>query len=563
MTEAVLDLDSPDVTEMLMSSDPVLWAIQSRIRLLGNTLFTLDGCSYMADVMRDMARHIAVMKGAQARITTAFMLREIHALAYGYYPQGSLYYFPNNVAVEGFSKTRFGPMVADNPAIRKHLTATNSVSIKRVGDAFISLLGCKATTHIQGKKDGTSVRSTPGDSVVRDERDLMDDEMADMTVDRLLNSTLKREVDLGTPTIPDVGVDAVFGRSDQKFRQIKCQACNAYTCLAEEFPNSVRYQKETSHGRFHPYFGCIKCGKEIFPDNGEFVAKYPDKYNPKYPDEGISGYHISHFITPNCNLSIVMNDYENALIDKSKMGTFYNKYLGFPYIDIEDRLLQQDVFNCCGDHNMQTGSTTPTAMGADIMKTNRVVIAEKVDAKKTKIVYMARVSGFDALFELVQRFNVKSAVVCLRPYEESFRKFQTRVDNYDKSIKVYGSEYKDKQKVLVKTDEESGVYSVARTEAMDGSQSWIRSGNLIIPKKCDEVKVFAKECCNTAKTLETNENTGDRVYRYRPVGDKQEHYRHCLNYLRLAVDSLTHYQGMSAAGYQAQASEYDPLTFGL
>jgi hypothetical protein len=515
----------------------------------------------MGNVMRDPARHIAVIKGAQARITTAFMLREIHALIYGYYPQGSIYYFPDKVAVEGFSKTRFSPLVRDNPCIKKHLKRTDSISIKQVGKAFLSLLGCKATANIQGKKDSNAVRSTPADSVIRDERDLFDDEMAEMTEDRLLNSKLQRVVDLGTPTIPDFGIDRVFGKSDQKHWMVKCEACNEYTCIADEFPNSIKYKRETSHSKFQPYYACIKCGKEINKDNGEFVAKFPEKYDPNYPMDGISGYHISHFITPNCNLGIVMKKYEEAQLDKSLMGLFNNKYLGHAYIPIEDRLVQQDVFGCCGNDNMATTSVTPTCMSADIMKTNRVIIAEKKGDEKAKIIYLARVSGFDALFDLVQQFNVKSAVVCLRPYEESFRKFQKRCDGI--GVKVYGSEYRDKQQVMIKTNDETGIYVVSRTEMMDKSQSWVRSGKLEIPRMCEEVKVFAKEVCNTAKTLEVNTLTGDRVFRYRPVGDKQEHYRHCLNYLLLALMNLNDYELLPVGGGPLEEKEYNPLKWGL
>ncbi len=558
--------DEKKLVADLCEADPCYWATKNRIKLLGGTTFTLDGCEYMFDIMNDDARYIAVMKGTQARITTAFMLRMMHSVIYGRYPQGGIYYFPKKEAVENFSKTRFGPLIANNPCIKKHLRNTNSVNIKQVGKAFLSLLGASATSLIEGKKDGTSVRSTPADEVVRDERDLFDDDMADMTFDRLLNSKFKKEVDLGSPTIPDIGIHKVFCESDQKFRLIKCQACNGYTCISEEFPNSVKFRKED--GRFVPYLACIKCGREIHPKNGEYVAKFPDRYNSKYPNEGISGYHVSHFITPNCDLGIVMAKWNEAQNDMSKMGLFYNRFLGFPYIAIEDRLRPQDVFNCCGDEQMKTSSTIGTAMGADIMKTNRVIIAEK-KKNGAKIIYMARVSGFDALYDLVERFNVRSACVCLRPYEESFRKFQIRCynrkdihGNTDK-VTVFGVEYKDKQRNLLKTDEESGVYALARTEAMDGSQTWIRSGKLEIPRKCDEVKVFAKELCNTAKTLETNEKTGDRTYRYREVGTGGDHYRHCINYLQLALLNLQDYQiGLVPTGVES-SSNYDPLTWGL
>ena len=557
----MVDIDTASL-EIMMQTDPCIWAIHNRIKLMGGTVFTLDGCRYMGDIMRDTARHIAVMKGAQARITTAFMLRMIHALINRRQPQGGIYYFPKKEAVENFSKTRFGPLIADNPCIRKFLKRTNSVNIKQVGKAFISLLGASATTSIEGKKDSTSVRSTPADEVVRDERDLFEDAMAEMTEDRLLNSTLKKEVDLGTPTIPDFGIDKVFGESDQKFRMIKCHACNGFTCIAEEFPNSIKYTKVGD--RFEPYFGCIKCGKKIDVENGEYVAKYPDRYNDKYPMEGISGYHVSHFITPNCDLTLVMAKYEKAMMDRSLMGLFYNKYLGFAYIAIEDRLRQQDVFGCCGDDVMKTSSSVGTAMAADIMKTNRVVIAEKKGEEKAKIIYMARVSGYDALFDLALRFNVKSAVVCIRPYEEEFRKFQARCAK--KTITVFGSAYpaRDNVKAFLKTDEESGVYTVNKTEAMDKSHAWVKSGQLEIPRKCEEVNVFAKEVCNTAKTLEKNEHTGERTYRYREVGVGGDHYRHCLNYLLLALLNLHDYQiGPEPVFAGGEQDAYNPLTFGL
>ncbi len=548
----------------MMQVSSCYWAVRNRIRLLGGTEFTLDGCEYMADIMGDNARHIAVIKGTQARITTCFMIREIHALINGMRPQGSLYYFPTEKDVEKFSKTRQGPLISDNPIIRRHLKSTNSVSVKKVGKSFLCLLGGRATSVIQGKKDSGSVRTIPGDCVIRDERDLFDDEMAGMTNDRLLNSTLKLEVDLGSPTIPDIGIDAIFGKSDQKFRMIRCKACNEYTCITEDFPNSVKYRKSAS-GRMKAYYACVKCGREIFPRDGEYVAKYPDRYSSKYPMEGISGYNVSHFITPNCNLDLVMTDWEEAQIDTSKMGRFYNTYLGRAYIPVEDRLRQQEVFNCCGDDQMRTSSVKETAMGADIMKTNRVVIAEKTGSDSAKIIYMARVTGFDALYDLARQFNVKSVVACLRPYEEEFRKFQSKCS--DIGIRCFGSAYppRDSSKAFVKTDDKAGVYTVNRTEAMDKSQTWIRSGKLEIPRNCNEVKVFAKECTNTAKVLEVNEDTGDRVYRYRPVGDKQEHYRHCVNYLQLALRDLTHYQGMAAVGYGVSdsGSEWDPLEYGL
>ena len=107
--------------DRMMKMDSCFWAVENKIKLMGDTPFSLDGCEYMADIMRDEARYIAVMKGTQARITTAFMVRLMHSIRYGKYPKGGIYYFPTDKAVERVSKMYFGPLIANNSCIRKHV----------------------------------------------------------------------------------------------------------------------------------------------------------------------------------------------------------------------------------------------------------------------------------------------------------------------------------------------------------------------------------------------------------------------------------------------------------
>ncbi len=546
-----ISLDDPKLNSKMMQADPCYWAICNKIKLMGNTTFTLEGCGYMQTIMNDPARFMAVMKGTQARITTAFMLRSIHHLRYRVYPQGVIYYFPSRDAVEDFSKTRFTPLINDNPCIKIHLRSTDSVFVKKVGKSFLTLKGATATKNIGGhKKDSMAVRSTPADEAILDERDLFDQAIVDMIPDRLLNSKFKRIVNLGSPTIPDFGISKEFGLSDQKNSMIKCLACGAYTCLVDDFPNSVNYQKATTHEDYVAYFACIKCKKEINPFSGEFVKKYQDRE--------ISGYHIPHLITPNCELSLVMSRWEECQMDGSKTGTFYNSILGLPYIPAEDRLRQSDVFACCGNDIMRTEvSIRETAMGVDVGKSyHTVVIGEKVDKERAKVIYMCRVKGFTAVHDIAKKYNVKSAVVDIRPYEESFTKFQQ-----SEPYRVFGAEYKDKQREFLKTDEKSGVYSLLRNQIFDKTHQWFKSQKIEIPRKCAEVEEFAKQMCNCAKILEETEQ-GDRVYRYIKLGD--DHYRSAMNYLYMSLQDLTHWQGMGAIGYKMKAgSSYDPLTFGL
>ncbi len=551
-----IDLDNPNLNNLLQQSDPCYWALCNEIKLMGNTTFTLDGCRYMQQIMRDPSRFMAVMKGAQARITTAFMLRCIHSLKYGLYPKGVIYYFPSRDAVEDFSKTRFTPLINDNPCIKKHLKSTDSVFVKRVGKSFLTLKGGTATKILKGrKKDSMSVRSTPADEVIRDERDLFDDDMVEMTKDRLLDSVFKREVDLGTPTMPDFGIAKVYALSDQKNSMSKCEACDGYTCLVDEFPNCVKYKRETTHVNYEPYFACIKCGKEIPVLDQEFVAKYPDRE--------ISGYHIPHLITPNCELKLVMSRWEEAQIDGSKLGTFYNSILGLPYMETEERLTESDVLACCGSDVMRTSvSINQTAMGVDVGKAyHTILIAEKIDAKRAKIVYMCRVKGFPAVHDIAKKYNVKSAVVDRRPYEEAFEQFQNT-----ESYRVFGAQYPTSPKArnpFLKTDEKAGTYTVNKIQIFDKTHLWVKNKEIEIPRKCAEVDEFARQLCNCGKYIEEND-TGDRIYVYLKLGDQQDHYRNALHYLYIALGDLTAYQGMAAVGYGGGTeSSYDPLEWEL
>jgi len=542
--------------QKLMMVDAPEWAVGNKIRLMGNTIFSLEGCRYMGDIMRDESRHIAVMKGTQARITTAMMLSAIHKLIQGIYPKGVIYYFPSRDSVEDFSKTRFGPLIKDNACIRKHLKATDSVFVKKVNKAFLTLKGATATKNLKGrKKDTMAARSTPADEIIRDERCMFDDDIVQMTKDRLLDSDFKRERDLGSPTLPDFGISKIFGLSDQKNSMSKCEACGGYTCLVDEFPNCIKYKRDSTHEAYHPYFACIKCGKPVKTTDQEMV--------PKYPDREISGYHIPHLISPKCEIKMVVSRWDEAQADESQMGTFYNSILGLPYMKAEERLTESDVLACCGSDPMRTSiSIRQTAMGVDIGKAyHTVLVGEKIDDKRAKIIYMCRVKGFDAVHDIAKKYNVQSAVVDIRPYEESFTKFQEQ-----EPYRVFGAQYPTSPKArnpFLKADDKAGIYTINKIQIFDKTHSWVKNKEVVIPRNCDEVKEFARQLCNCGKAIEELP-TGDRIYVYIKLGDQQDHYRNALHYLYIALQDLEHWQGMGAPGYvKEQEEDFDPLVHNL
>ena len=136
--------------------------------------------------------------------------------------------------------------------------------------------------RIEGvKATSSALKSVPADSVTFDEMDEFSSEMIDLARERLSHSELRWERYLSTPSIPGYGIHAKFQESNQNQWLIRCEHCNEFTCLEDTFPDCIKYYPETGKS----YRACHKCGQEIFPANGQWV--------PKYPDRDVSGYHIS------------------------------------------------------------------------------------------------------------------------------------------------------------------------------------------------------------------------------------------------------------------------------
>lgn len=501
----------------LQAVDAWYWAFFNKIRLEGNIIFAPKGHEFQVDIMRCLARHIAVMKAAQMTITTIFILRILHGLIYGKYPLGVIYYFPTTKSVEKFSKTRFNSLIGDNPCIRQYLRNTNSVSVKRVGRSNLSFEGGRATTDIQGKKDSTAVRSTPADVVIRDERDLFNDAMAEQTNQRTQHSKVQGEVDLGTPTIPDWGIHKIWEKSNQNQWFIKCRKCNEFTCLETEFPDCIHYKNDRA------FRACKKCGAEIYPCDGEWVPKYPSRYSKDEPERGICGFWPTQLISSYIDLNRMMERYNDP---DTNRGEFYNAILGLPFIAAEDRLTLKDVYSCCTNDRMLMGHRGPCAMGIDNDKVKHIVIGYR-DGKKYIIVKVLRTSEKNDIHDLIRRFNVNQIVIDALPNQDSARELQTSYKG-----RLFMCFYSTTQQSDVVWNLKDGIVKANRTEIFDETHRLVTGGMFELPEKSSEIEEFARQVCNTAKVLDEDEITGSQKYVYRKLGD--EHYRNALNYFKLA-----------------------------
>lgn len=514
--------------EDLSCADAPYWAHVKDIQIDGRP-FTLEGRAYQEELMRPktedgkIKHNEVIKKGSQTGATMGKAIEIAHGARQGFYPQGIIYYFPSKTAVEKFSGGRFKPLLKDNyDQIGKYCNDINSVYTRRIGKVTVTFHGCTGTTIIGGiAKDSTSVRSTPADWILLDERDLFDDEMASQVNQRLGNSTIRRRSDMGTPKLPDDGIDRLYGKSDMRRWQIQCD-CGKYTCLETEFPNCIKV--EDGRG----FAVCIHCGREIDRTNGSWQMDSPSK--------DTVGYWCSQLLNPNRDLALALREFDDPTEFDTTEAEFQRTVLGKAFARAEDLLRETEVYQCCTSDEMRYSHDGPCAMGFDVgYPLIHVVIGHRIGNDRYRLIKMARVNSKKGLHDLAQRFGVKATVGDAMPETHWIKEFAKSEASYGNA--VYPCYYTPHLKTFDNWSTDN-IIKVNRTEIFDEThQMAVSPGRMLIPRRCNEVDIFAHQMCMAAKFLETDKR-GSVEYHYRKIGDKQDHYRNALNYFYLACKKV-------------------------
>ena len=517
------DLSPEQIRYIMQEQDCLMWVLDNKLQVAPGP-WKLEKHEYQVDWLKETAPEQIFIKGAQIGATETLVLKTLHGHIFGKYPQGSMYLFPTTRDVSDFSKARFDPLIQLNPFIGEHvksagLKGTDAQNIKKIGRGHLYLRGAKSTRNIGGaKKSSTGLKSAPVDRVVFDELDEMEPDMIELAKHRVMHSDVKELMYLGTPTIPDYGVDKKYKTSDQRVWMLECPKCGKETCLELEFPNSLKRRVDGS-----VYRCCIYCDGELHPSKGRWVAQYPSR------SKDLVGWYISQLNSMYVDPAFILQIYENP--PNGDIAEVMNSHLGKAYLPAENRLTQQEVFACCGEDTESLNSDNPTCMGVDVGRDLHVIIGERKNRQTLKVLRVCRVSSFHDLHDLAKRFNTKCAVMDLYPETRKVREFQK-----SEHFQVFGCQYVDTKQSVWAWDEKDGVVKVNRTELCDATHTLVaESGSLELPRRNKEIEQFAFECCNIAKILEEDSETGSRTFRYRKL-DVRDHYRHALNYLYLAAE---------------------------
>lgn len=507
------------------SKDAWYWADLNEIKL-GSSNFSGKGHEYQLEPMEYEGRRICYMKAGQSfGATTIEGIKDLHGLIHKKYPNGVAHIFPTNDEVHEFGKFFFNPIIKNNKrAIGRYVRDTDTASLKKVRDAFLFLRGGKLSQKI-GETDEDTSSKTAGftiDRVVYDEIDFMDDAVIEKYKARMYHSPVQEEVYLGNPSHEDYGIDFIFKQSDQRYWWRKC-TCGHWTCAEKSFPECVKIRSGGTG-----YIGCDKCGKEVPIWPGEDMCEW----RPDFPENSgyMRGYHLSRLTNIYTDPAEVLRDFQDP--PNNDLTNVYRLQLGRAYSAESDKLRKADVLACCSRDIMDVRHNGPCAMGVDVGKNSyHLVIGVRIDNKRYKIVKVAHVPDWDSIHDLARMFNVKSAVIDIRPYEDSARKFQ-KAERY----RIFLCEYSDTMLMDTNWNDNTGIVKVHRTGIFDATHRLFTDNNIILPRQNPLVESFAVQCCNCAK-FEEKDRKKQPVYRYRDTGDKKigAHWRSALNYFLLAA----------------------------
>ena len=532
-TENKIELERRN--QEMMSADAGYWAWKSGIKLQAGP-FTFEGREYQVEPMSHPTRRMCYLKAAQSFGATEMeVLKDLHGMIMGIYRLGVAHIFPTNDEVGEFSKSRFKPLIANNKTfigqyVKDQRSSTDTTSLKKVRDAFLFLRGARLSQKIGDSTESTSSK-TAGFSVdkcVFDEVDYMDTDVIEKYKGRMGESTHKHEVYLGNPSHEDFGIHLIFQQSDQRYWFRKC-SCGHWTCAEKSFPQCVKIRSDGTG-----YVGCDKCDKEVpmwnGPGTAEWVPDFPDKSNFMH------GYMASQLMSPRNDPAEILEDYVNPPF--GNLADVYRLRLGRPYSNKDEKLRKSDVLANCGNDGIEIKHPGPCAMGVDVGKVKHVVIGIKLDDKRYEILRAIKIpaglDGWNQISDLARKYNVESTVIDIRPYEDEARAYQSSHGGDVTNPATFLCEYSDTQITDSSFNNNTGIVKVHRTGIFDQTHSLLSTGKIILPRQCPEIEEFARQCCNCARFEEKDKRRGIIVNRYRPTGDRQEHFRNALNYFILA-----------------------------
>ena len=458
-----------------------------------------------------------------------------------------MYTFPTKAQMEDFSKTRVDPVLESSPRIKSKLNRSlNNVSTKAIGSSHI---------FMRTSGDGSQGEGTDVDMYCADEYDRMKPGVELAFQESLKSSKYGLMRRWSTPTVPGIGINGLYEKSDKRRYLHKCDRCGHWQVI--DLDSIVQIKKdginpiteEIEDGTF--MFACKKCKKELNRWNpGEWVAEYPSIKETR-------GYFISQLNAVHISADDIKRR-ENSYAFKQ---LFYNYVIGEPYANVAMKVTEADVINNVRiDREDLNRNDNYVAYVAGIdwgEPTWMLVLGIRADMS-LQIVSMRQIYRS----ETQPLFDVRQAIAHLTPYRpnlivadagygadkntELYRNFPAAA--YSCSWNTITSPYSSVN-FIDRWNEERRMVNVDKTSKMQRMLQSVKSGYIGFYNWSDPM---TQTLCNHLQNVQLLDKETDGMVFQVATRKGPDHLACCLAYALIGVDKLTQYGLKVSRGYQME-----------
>lgn len=486
----------------LQAADPLAWVYLNNFVSENQRPLEYSDHRFMIDPMQDMSPDQVWRKSAQLGGSVAVILKSFHGA--NFRGQNIGYILPSQNIVKDFVVPKVDPLIQSNPIIEKMVTK-DSVTLKQVGDRFV---------YFRGAYSEREAIAISLDVLVLDELD----RMPNMNVVNIYDSRLQASKwgwrwRLSNPSVPDFGIDTLFGESDSKHWFVKCSHCNHTFYLDWEESDEKNHFIDQDRRMYI----CGKCGGEITDDDrrrGQWVAAFPGKE--------ISGYWMSQLIVPYISAKRIVEQFK-----ESETGFFYNFVLGKAYQQADMNLDREVIVR-----NLSPSSVVEHSicMGVDVGKKKHVVIGTPTGVIKT-----ASVDEWEDVEYLINKYDATCVIDGAPEFtipQQLTRKYPGKV-----FMAYYVTDKKNMGIIRWLEGADRGVVHIDRTKAFDFVVQEITANKFKYYLPLEELEEYIYHWKNIYRVVELN-RLGVHQAKWLTTENKPDHFAHAHLYYRTAMEKV-------------------------
>jgi hypothetical protein len=345
-------------------------------------------------------------------LAIAFFLSSCRSLNVGYF-------LPTDKFAERFGQTRADKMIKSSPFLRDSMKEGSTQGVHQKGlkefrGSYFYLLGLESIAN---------ATSIPMDALIYDEVDLLDEENATWSEDRVAHSALRLKMYLSVGMFPGAGIDERYQTGTQHRYAVSCERCGKRDQILEDlFPESML----VIDGKAERV--CSKCHRPLDLTNGRWIAEQPSREK-----DGRYSFRLSALSMSSIDGDYIWNRYKRASRKKAWLAKFNCSVLALPdagammpITDAEIRQMQRNDVVL----RLSSGTGAPRYAGVDVgdichFWAHELLPAPEGEERRRRLVWLEEIDSDDLverLAALIKKLDIRRLVIDKKPHTASARR---------------------------------------------------------------------------------------------------------------------------------------------